>query len=236
MSSPSPAQSGSDTPRSRTDWATNQLRSDILAGALPAGARLQSRDLAGRYRISPTPVREALQRLAAEGLVTIEPQRGARVAPLDPFELRCLYELRLMLEPKAVARSVSQITDSRIAEMNDAYQAMEHAATEDEYWVRHNAFHALTRIDCDSAWMLRVVDMLLVNGERYRRLRAGTGLVQARHEHSELLHACQARDADRAADLTEVQLQNTLEAALRALEAGDSREKKEKVVAPRRRA
>jgi DNA-binding GntR family transcriptional regulator len=82
------------------------LREDILRGALPAGARLGEVELADRLGVSRTPVREALSRLAAEGLVELVPNRGARVASWTVDELEGVFALRALLEPQLTALAV----------------------------------------------------------------------------------------------------------------------------------
>ena len=82
------------------------LREDILRGALPAGARLGEVELADRLGVSRTPVREALSRLAAEGLVELVPNRGARVASWTVDELEGVFALRSLLEPQLTALAV----------------------------------------------------------------------------------------------------------------------------------
>jgi DNA-binding GntR family transcriptional regulator len=90
--------------------AADVLRGVILAGELPAGARLGEVELAERLGVSRTPVREALGRLAAEGLVQIVPNRGARVATWSVAELEGVFELRALLEPQLTALAVPQAT------------------------------------------------------------------------------------------------------------------------------
>ena len=90
--------------------AAGALRDVILAGELPAGARLGEVELAERLGVSRTPVREALSRLAAEGLVQIVPNRGARVATWTVEELEGVFELRALLEPELTALAVPQAT------------------------------------------------------------------------------------------------------------------------------
>jgi DNA-binding GntR family transcriptional regulator len=86
--------------------ALDTLREDILRGALPAGARLGEVELAERLGVSRTPVREALSRLAAEGLVELVPNRGARVASWTVDELEGVFALRSLLEPQLTALAV----------------------------------------------------------------------------------------------------------------------------------
>ena len=77
------------------------LRAQILDGDLPGGTRLVERELVERYDVARHTLRAALRQLEADGLVRIEPNRGARVASLDPQELAGLFELRLALEREA---------------------------------------------------------------------------------------------------------------------------------------
>ena len=86
---------------STVDALARALRARIFEGDLPAGERLPERDLTERYGVARHSVRAALRSLAAEGLVTIEPNRGASVASLDANALRSLFELRVALELEA---------------------------------------------------------------------------------------------------------------------------------------
>lgn len=104
--------------------ATAMLRELILAGALPAGTKLGEADLATRLDVSRTPVREALSRLAAEGLVDLVPNRGARVARWSDEDLDQIFELRLRLEPYAVGLAVPRLTDSDLDDLDDLAQRM----------------------------------------------------------------------------------------------------------------
>jgi DNA-binding GntR family transcriptional regulator len=86
---------------STVDALVEALRARIFEGELEAGERLPERDLTDRYGVARHSVRAALRSLAAEGLVTIEPHRGASVARLDPAGVKSLFELRAALELEA---------------------------------------------------------------------------------------------------------------------------------------
>jgi DNA-binding GntR family transcriptional regulator len=98
---------------STVDALSAALRARILEGDLPGGARLPEAELCSAYGVARHTVRAALRALAAEGLVRIEPNRGARVAALGPDELRGLYELRVALEVEA-ARLALERHDGRL--------------------------------------------------------------------------------------------------------------------------
>ncbi len=98
--------------------AAGELREVILRGELPAGARLGEVELAERFGVSRTPVREALTRLAAEGLVEIQRNRGARVASWSVQELESVFELRGLLEPRLTALAVPRATPADAEELD----------------------------------------------------------------------------------------------------------------------
>jgi DNA-binding GntR family transcriptional regulator len=99
--------------------ALESLREDILRGVLAAGARLGEVELAARLGVSRTPVREALSRLAAEGLVELAPNRGARVASWSVDELEGVFALRSLLEPQLTALAVPHATAADLDELED---------------------------------------------------------------------------------------------------------------------
>ncbi|MGY1822191.1 GntR family transcriptional regulator [Geodermatophilus sp. SYSU D00079] len=105
--------------------ALDTLREVILRGELPAGARLGEVELAERLGVSRTPVREALSRLAAEGLVQLVPNRGARVATWTVDELEGVFELRALLEPQLTALAVPQATAADAEELEEVAHEMQ---------------------------------------------------------------------------------------------------------------
>lgn len=93
------------------------IREDILEGRLRANERLKVADLAARLGTSTNPVREALQQLRGEGFVVIEPNRGARVRPVDEDFVRDIYEIEVLIEPYLTRWFVGIVTEAEIAEL-----------------------------------------------------------------------------------------------------------------------
>jgi DNA-binding GntR family transcriptional regulator len=110
-----------ETSAGRTVAAVREL---ILRGDFPAGARLGEVELAERLGVSRTPVREALGRLAAEGLIEIVPNRGARVTSWTVAELEGVFDLRTALEPRLTALAVPQATDTDTTALDELARAM----------------------------------------------------------------------------------------------------------------
>src|SRR3954470_15157752 len=128
--------------------ARDELREAILAGALAPGARLRAEPLAERLRTSRTPVREALILLAREGLVDIEPRRGATVRSFDAADLADLYDVRALIEPHAARRAATRIGREELARLSEICDEAEaRGAADDEAVEDHVAaneeFHRL---------------------------------------------------------------------------------------------
>ncbi len=131
-------------PRTSTvDALAAALRREILDGALPAGARLRERDLCEQYGVARHSLRAALRALAAEGLVRIEPHRGARVAQLGADDVRWLYELRAALELEAAHLALERNGGRLPVAVHDALARLEQACRgEDPPWSAINEAHA----------------------------------------------------------------------------------------------
>jgi len=125
--------------------AYERLKRRILEGVLQPGARLSEPALAGALGVSRTPVREALQRLAQEGLVELRPGKGARVRVLSPREVEEVYEVRALIEGEAAARAAARCDAAGVRRLEAALDALE-AAGPTDYAAQIAAderFHAL---------------------------------------------------------------------------------------------
>src|SRR5262245_39235323 len=126
---------------STVDALADALRREILDGVIPAGAWLRERELVETYGVARHSLRAALRALAAEGLVQIEPHRGARVAKLSEEEVRWLYELRAALELEAahlaLERNGGKLPDTVHRALSDL-----DAACATETWSTINEAHA----------------------------------------------------------------------------------------------
>jgi DNA-binding GntR family transcriptional regulator len=105
-------------PQTSAERTLHTLRELILGGQLAPGARLGEVELADRLGVSRTPVREALSRLAAEGIVEIQPNRGARVATWTVAELEGVFDLRSALEPRLTSFAVPSAAPADVEELD----------------------------------------------------------------------------------------------------------------------
>ncbi len=156
-------------PSTRAEWVDAQLREAILTGELAPGTKLRAEHLAQVLGVSPTPLREAFQRLAGVGLVTIEPQRGARVALIDPIDAIELYDIRLALEPDALRQSVERSDDAHRATVASALAQLEAPTTRIIDALRaHESFHASLLARCPNQRLIRMIGELHVQCERFQ--------------------------------------------------------------------
>ena len=109
------------------DQSYEAIRAQILSGSLRRGERIHQEDLAEGLGVSRTPVREALRRLAAEGLVEMRPNRGARVADARQCDMHAAYQARLVIEPGAARLAASEPAPGPLARMRGALAAQRRA-------------------------------------------------------------------------------------------------------------
>jgi DNA-binding GntR family transcriptional regulator len=184
----------------------DHLRTEILEGRLEPGAELIEVALAEQLGVSRGPLREAIGRLAAEGLVTVSPRRGAVVRSLSKEEFLELYQVREALERMAVQLAVPRLTDEQFAELASLNEAMEAHAARNEvesFFEANLAFHARLLEASGNGKLEELYRQLLGQLGRYR-LRSLTlrgNLKRSVAEHKAILRAARRGDAERAAQL-----------------------------------
>jgi DNA-binding GntR family transcriptional regulator len=117
-------------PTTMTDSLVESLRVAILSGEFSPGEHLRQSTLAERYGVSRIPLRDALSRLASDGLIEFDQHRNGRVAQLDVDDIREIYMIRLALEPMAAYRAVSLVTDARAQRLAQLSETMDLFATD----------------------------------------------------------------------------------------------------------
>lgn len=206
-------------PLTRGEWVDRLLRTAIITGELAPGEKLVTERLADRWSVSPTPLREAYGRLAADGLVELLPQRGARVAEVSLEDSRDVYRVRHLLEPEALSLSLAHRDDAWEREVTDAFGHLERELTATppdlvRFEEVHRVFHQALISRCGSPWLLRIIDLLQGHSVRYRLLsiepRGGTDEVIK--EHADLLDACLRGDTVQAIQHLTQHLELTLDA------------------------
>lgn len=154
--------------------ATARLRQEILSGAVRPGTKLKLVPLADRYQVSRGPVREAATRLAAEGLVSIEDQRGFRVTALSREDLLDLTETRTRIELLTLRDAIAAGDLDWEGRVMAACHTLErvHEDPGADFTLRHAEFHEALVSACPHRYLLEFRARLFALSQRYRNLAA----------------------------------------------------------------
>ncbi|TCT11597.1 DNA-binding GntR family transcriptional regulator [Tepidamorphus gemmatus] len=200
-----------------------KVRGDILSGALVPGRKLRLEGLRDQYGASVSTLREVLNRLATEGLVLAEGQRGFEVVQVSPENLRELAELRLLVEGQALADSFRRGDvdwEARVVAAYHKLAAMEKRMDQGDrsqagLWKRHDwEFHQALISACGSDVLMHLHGGIFDKYLRYQMIALSFRGSIAAAEHRALLEASLARDADAAKAILETHLIGGVEHAL----------------------
>lgn len=209
-----------------SDRAYSALRAEILSLSLAPGQLLPEVETAARIGVSRTPLREALSRLAAEGLVVQEGGRGQVIAPIDAGQVRQLFELRLPLDQQAARLAAQRAEPGVFGALAERFAAVPEQLLTDD--AERTAYYALVR-ELDAALddavrnppLVQALASVRTHLARIRRLAKDdhARLLTAAAEHREIAEAIAAGDAELAASATHLHLHHSLQHVQRALGA-----------------
>lgn len=194
---------GATVGRDTAERVYQQIRQAILSHELPAGVPMSQVQLAQRFGVSRTPLREALRKLQQEGLVEGEPNRRVSVAGFSISDLDHLYAMRIALESLAIRLTVPQFTNGDLAHLESAWDRMAAASVERDYprWATvHREFH-MRFVAHAGARLVTTIEQLSDHAERYRHVYfQHNSWDEGIAVHQALLEAARARDAAAAAE------------------------------------
>lgn len=193
------------------DEVAKRLRALILSGELAPKSRLHELDLAERFGISRTPMREAIKILSAEGLVELLPNRGARVAAIDEAEIDDMLEVIAGLEANGARLAAGRITEAEIARIGKDHAAMVaayQAKDEPRYFALNRAIHERIMAAAKNQTLSDIYTGLSSRIQRFRYSAHKTDdqWQRAVDEHEEMLRLLQLRDGEALARLMEAHI------------------------------
>jgi DNA-binding GntR family transcriptional regulator len=199
-----------------------RLRNLILGGQLVPGTTLRLSPLAASLGVSVMPVREALRRLEAEGLVVLTPRRGATVAELSVEDAEEIYALRVALESLCAGRAAERLTDADLAELERLFERMEvaeRAADLAAFIEADHAFHSYLYAVSGRIRLTHMISALQDRSQRYlpSLYEAWQMVEDPLDAHRPLLAAIQARDSARVEALTREHMKQAADRLLRAI-------------------
>jgi GntR family carbon starvation induced transcriptional regulator len=207
--------------------ALQRLQADIISCRLKPGQRLRFEQLKTEYGLGLSPLREALMRLASEGLVRVEDHRGFRVAPISRSDLLDITSVRKEIEGMAVRLAIELGDDHWEAQILAAYHTLskwegrrlKDGLVHPEWEKRHGAFHHALVAACGSPTLLRFRKQLFEHTERYRAASLPLHTMQPRDvlgEHRKLMEAVLDRDVSAAVYLLQEHFGRTTKLLLQA--------------------
>jgi DNA-binding GntR family transcriptional regulator len=179
------------------------IRDAILKGTLKAGERVSEPDLAERYGISRTPIREAFRQLESEGYLTVVPRKGAVVTALSERDVEEFYSIKSILEGYAARLAAEKLTDKdidRLKAINDRLAKLATAGDVKTFFRIHNEFHEQFIRASGNEKLLELIQQLL---KKFDRLRIASLSLPGRmeisvQEHEKIIDAFVERDGDTA--------------------------------------
>lgn len=195
--------------RSKSDIVADSIKDLIRAGEFDPGTMLRQRDLAERFNVSPTPVREALRRLEAEGFVTTELHRGATVVRTEEARLEENFRIRSTLESLAAEMATQRMTDEDLEEITRLHDALAASPPGDPNIPQRNRDFHFRIYECARSPVLGALLNLL-----WGALNGGPTIMR-KHEdsmqqHDEILEALRARDSARCAEATRLHIEDAM--------------------------
>ncbi|MCC5034401.1 GntR family transcriptional regulator [Streptomyces sp. WAC 00631] len=186
---------------SRTQVVLEAVKHAILTGRLSPGQALVETELAQRFGVSKTPVREALKTLAGSGLVVMNQYKGVTVRTVDAAMAREVYDVRLLLEPEALRRSVTR--EASLEAAREALERADHSSDRADRSLANRDFHRALYLPCGNPLLARMLDDLrdqaaLVSAVAWASVPSWE---REAREHREILRTALAGDADGAARL-----------------------------------
>ena len=212
--------------RSLSDRMYDLLLGQFMDGSRASGEPLNIDALAREFKVSQTPLREALAKLESTGLVRREALKGYRVAPsLDPIEVGKLLDARLAIEPALAFETARRTTPEFLADLDvsvrDLERSVELADRESEsfklYWASDGRFHSLIAEQCSNPFLETAYKSLVGHIQRFRlfsKVGSESGAHFAAIEHRGIYQAVADGQADHAADLMRTHLANAKNRAL----------------------
>ncbi|MDD7972945.1 GntR family transcriptional regulator [Roseinatronobacter alkalisoli] len=217
MTTPSATHQKADLPPGQNAYM--RIVHDIRAGALTPGDRLIEAELAERFGMSRTPVREAIHQLGTEGLVVHTPRLGITIRALDRSEISELYEMRAVLESTSARFAARAASAVELEEIEAIQSAMMDAKTSEERYHQNQNFHAAIMNAARNRFLLRAVlavqKTLLVLGRS--TMEDPDRAEVAVTEHLAIISALKARDEDEAEHTMRRHIQRAHAARLRQL-------------------
>jgi DNA-binding GntR family transcriptional regulator len=204
--------------RTASDHVAEVLREAIVNGQFEDGEELNQVDLANHFRVSRVPVREALHRLQAEGLVHAEAHRRAIVIGFNRERIAEIFDIRALLETYVLERSAPNLREEDLRQLSQICDQMDAAGDHDRWLEGNRAFHRALLAPSGMKTALLLIERLSQQVERYLRRSGGVHRrEEVDREHRAIIQLLERRDVAKARQVLRRHIQRTRERALTSL-------------------
>lgn len=204
--------------RTASDEVADTLREAITAGQFADDQELNQVELAKHFGVSRVPVREALRRLQAEGLVTAEAHRRVVVPGLNRDRISEIFDVRALLEGYLLERAAPHLDDAALAGLEELCDSMDKARGRDLWLEKNHEFHRRLLAPADGVLTVAIVDRLAHQVERYLRRTGGVHRPhEAGLEHRRILSALKRHAVKEAVKVLRQHILSTRDSVLAAL-------------------
>ncbi len=203
--------------RTIQQYVLGTLRAEILSGAYAPNTRLRQEEIAKRLGVSTTPVREAFRDLRAEGLVSLDPNKGVVTRALTAADVSEIYELRMVLEPMLAERACTLANDADLAAAEVVHAKMCTMSSAETWAILNEDFHRHLMQSLTGSRLAELVENLSLVARPYVSLSMHVRsdiLDSNNREHADLLKAYRARDTHAVHEQTRLHLKNTCDAII----------------------
>ena len=209
-----------------SDAVTTAVRAMIVEGALAAGDRINEVHLAARLGVSRTPLREALNRLAAEGALTSTPGHGFRVRPLTVEEFEQVYALRSLLDPEAL-RVAGLPGPDQLARLGALNMQLAKARDPEAAIALDDEWHRALLAHCPNRALMELIEHAILRTRRYEvaLMHETKNVRRATDEHEVIVSALKEGDLDKACAALKRNMQSGREPILEWLRSREARDK-----------
>jgi GntR family transcriptional regulator, rspAB operon transcriptional repressor len=192
------------------DRVYSKIKSDILSCNLQPGSKLHEQELAGKYGVSKSPVRDALLRLQSDGFVEVAPRKGYFVSSISMVDALELYEMRQLLERACIERAARAASDTDIRALDKFRRGP--PSKNGLAWLRYNRdFHLAIAACCGNRRLQQASERVIHSFDRltYAGVQQGQSLEEILAEHSSLIDAIQMRNGPGASQLMRLHIENS---------------------------
>lgn len=198
------------TRRTTSDYVAEALRTAILNGSFADGEELNQVELAEFFNVSRVPIREALRRLQAEGLISAEAHRRAVVQGLTPERIEEIFAARALLESYLLEKAAVNLTAADMERLHAACKRMDKVKNHDGWLAANRDFHLALWEASTDVTVQHLVEQLTGQVERYLRRSGGFDRAgDANREHRAILDALEAGEVDEAVALLREHIAST---------------------------